>query len=175
MTRDEIISRPQQAGGNMMSESTTEAKSLEQLVGEFEQAVKEAAYSDCSPLGDPGNYYKHMELDEARAALLSNRQVLEDKELCSAIVVAVMSAKQSERDAAVLKLQKHILAIEEERDDRESECERWAKANAELAANIAKQNSAVAVLREIANAQGDCPCPAHEFARDWLERHGEAP
>ena len=45
--------------------------SIEDLVDEFEAAVKDAAYSDCSPMGDPGNYYKHMERDEARKALMA--------------------------------------------------------------------------------------------------------
>ena len=45
--------------------------SIEDLVDAFEVAVKDAAYSDCFPMGDPGNYYKHMERDEARKALMA--------------------------------------------------------------------------------------------------------
>ena len=63
--------------------------------------------------------------------------ILEDKALVSAVIVAVMSCKQSERDDAVRKLQKHILAVEAERDAREAECERWAKGNADLARIVA--------------------------------------
>ena len=45
--------------------------SIEDLVDEFEAAVKDAAYSDCAPMDDPGNYYKHKERDEARKALMA--------------------------------------------------------------------------------------------------------
>ena len=45
--------------------------SIETLLGDFELAVRNAAYSDCSPLGDPGGYYKHLERDEAWSALLA--------------------------------------------------------------------------------------------------------
>ena len=65
------------------------------------------------------------------------RCVLTDKELTSAVITAVMSGNQSERDAAVLKLQGHILRVEEERDQREAECERWAQGNTELARVVA--------------------------------------
>lgn len=51
--------------------TTGAGASVESLLDDFEAAVKEAAYSDCSPMGDPGNYYKHMERDESRKALLS--------------------------------------------------------------------------------------------------------
>ena len=53
---------------------------------------------------------------DARIAELERGEILTDKELMAAVIVAVMSAKQSERDEAVRKLQKHILAVEAERD-----------------------------------------------------------
>ena len=56
---------PLAAKGSEMNDS------IEDLVDAFEVAVKDAAYSDCSPMGDPGNYYKHMERDEARKALMA--------------------------------------------------------------------------------------------------------
>jgi hypothetical protein len=48
---------------------TTEP-SIEDLVDAFEVAVKDAAYSDSHPMGDPGNHYKHMERDEALTTLM---------------------------------------------------------------------------------------------------------
>lgn len=68
------------------------------------------------------------EMDAARAELAKARtgQILTDKDLLSAVITAVMSGKQAERDEAVRKLQRHILRVEEERDQREAECERWA-------------------------------------------------
>ena len=79
------------------------------------------------------------ELVEARAELAKARtgQILTDKDLLSAVITAVMSGKQAERDEAVRKLQRHILRVEEERDQREAECERWAKGNSDLARIIA--------------------------------------
>jgi len=50
--------------------------------------------------------------------------ILTDKELLSAVIAAVMSGKQSERDDACRKLQGHIVAVETERDAREAECEK---------------------------------------------------
>jgi chromosome segregation ATPase len=49
--------------------------------------------------------------------------VLEEKEQAAAIITCVMSEKQWERDDAARKIQRHILAIEAERDAREAECE----------------------------------------------------
>ena len=49
--------------------------------------------------------------------------VLGDKELMSAVITAVMSSHQAERNEACRKLQRHIIAVEKERDDRETECE----------------------------------------------------
>ena len=49
--------------------------------------------------------------------------VLDEKEQAAAIITCVMSEKQWERDDAARKIQRHILAIEAERDAREAECE----------------------------------------------------
>lgn len=76
------------------------------------------------------------QLEEARAG-----RILTDKELSSAVITAVMSGEQAKRDEAVRKLQRHILRVEEERDQREAECERWAKGNADLARIIATSNA----------------------------------
>jgi hypothetical protein len=67
------------------------------------------------------------ELDEMKRG-----HILGDKELISAVITAVMSNKQGDRDDAVRALQKHIVAVERERDDREAECERRAAEVAEL-------------------------------------------
>lgn len=50
---------------------STNVRSIEDLLDDFEEAVKQAAYSDSHPMGDPGNYYKHMERDEAHKALMA--------------------------------------------------------------------------------------------------------
>lgn len=49
--------------------------------------------------------------------------VLDEKEQAAAIITCVMSDKQWERDDAARKIQRHILAVEAERDAREAECE----------------------------------------------------
>lgn len=49
----------------------TNVRSIEDLLDDFEEAVKQAAYSDSHPMGDPGNHYKHMERDEAHKALMA--------------------------------------------------------------------------------------------------------
>jgi regulator of replication initiation timing len=50
--------------------------------------------------------------------------ILTSKEILSAVITAVMSNKQSDRDDACRLIQGHILAVEAERDAREEECER---------------------------------------------------
>lgn len=47
------------------------SNSIEDLVDAFEDAVKEAAYSDCCSMVDAGNYYRHKDRDEARKALMA--------------------------------------------------------------------------------------------------------
>ena len=66
------------------------------------------------------------QLAEAQAKVeeLSVGHILTDKELMSAVITAVMSGKQADRDEACRKLQYHIMAVETERDAREAECER---------------------------------------------------
>ena len=48
----------------------TTDRSIEELVDDFEAAVKAAAFADADPLGDPGRYHKHMERDEALTDLM---------------------------------------------------------------------------------------------------------
>lgn len=55
----------------MNTSGSTNVRSIEDLLDDFEEAVKQAAYSDSHPMGDPGNYYKHMERDEAHKALMA--------------------------------------------------------------------------------------------------------
>jgi hypothetical protein len=52
--------------------------------------------------------------------------VLTDKDIMSAVITCVMNDKQFVRNEACLKLQRHINAVEEERDALEAECERRA-------------------------------------------------
>lgn len=54
---------------------------------------------------------------------LAENPILSDKDLVAAVITVVMNGQQSERDKACLKIQKHIMAVENERDARESECE----------------------------------------------------
>jgi hypothetical protein len=51
---------------------------LSDSISEFEHAVKEAAYSDCSPMGDPGRWHKHEEVDQARNYLTARIAALEN-------------------------------------------------------------------------------------------------
>ena len=83
--------------------------------------------------------------EEARAELSKVRagQILTQKDLCSAVITVVMSDKQAHRNEAAIKLQRHILRVEEERDQREAECERWAKVNSDLARKIATATSTI--------------------------------
>ena len=69
---------------------------------------------------------------------------LESKEILSAVITAVMSGKQAERDDACKKLQGHILSVEAERDAREAECERLYAECVALRASLIK---AVDVIR----------------------------
>lgn len=76
-------------------------RSIEDLVDEFETAVKTAAYSDSDPLGDPGNYHKHMERDEALTDLM--RAI---NNLRSALTDAQEIARRG--DDIILKLEKTL-------------------------------------------------------------------
>lgn len=93
------------------------------------------------------------QVDEIRGSVI----VLDDKELVSSIITAVMSNNQSERDGAVLKIQRHILRVEEERDEREAEAERRATENDALRA---RAEAAEALLREGNKYQMHVACPA---------------
>ena len=58
-----------------------------------------------------------------RIAELERGEILTYKELMSAIVTAVMSGVQSDRNEALRKVQRHIIRVEKERDDLETQCE----------------------------------------------------
>ena len=60
--------------------------------------------------------------------VIQSGEILTKKDLMLAVTTAVMSSKQADRDDACRKLQRHIVAVEHERDDREAECERLAGA-----------------------------------------------
>jgi len=62
-----------------------------------------------------------------RNAELERGEILTDKELVGAVIECVMSVTQSNRDLHCRKLQRHILAVEAERDAREAECESLAR------------------------------------------------
>lgn len=64
--------------------------------------------------------------------------ILTDKELCSAIITCVMSGKQVDRDSSMRAIQRHILRVEQERDDREAECKTHSEWRA-LAENLLSQ------------------------------------
>lgn len=68
-------------------------ESVDELINAFEHAVQDAAYSDSHPMGDPGNYYKHCERDEARKALLTEIARLKRT------LVAVETAREIEHRA----------------------------------------------------------------------------
>lgn len=58
-----------------------------------------------------------IERDGARIAELERGEILTNKELVSAIVTAAMSKVQSDRDDALRKVQRHIIRVEQERDE----------------------------------------------------------
>lgn len=61
-----------------------------------------------------------------RIAELERGEILTDKELMSAIITAVMSGVQSDRDDALRKVQRHIIRVEKDLDDLETQCEHMA-------------------------------------------------
>lgn len=86
--------------------------------------------------------------------------VLGEKEQAAAIITCVMSGKQWERDDAARKIQRHILAIEAERDAREAECEalsdRAHMAEHALTASEKRNEEAVRLLRAVGNGGVFC-------------------
>lgn len=84
-------------------------------------AASSAAFDLC------GEIAAAIESLQARVAAaedaLASDPVLTDKDLCAAVIVCVMSGEQARRDEACLKLQRHISAVERERDCLETECE----------------------------------------------------
>jgi septal ring factor EnvC (AmiA/AmiB activator) len=85
-----------------------------------------------------------------RVAELERGEILTDKELVGAVIECVMSTTQSHRDDNCRKLQRHILRVEEERNERETECERRAAENLALAARVKElAASLLSAIKEI--------------------------
>lgn len=55
----------------------SEAQSIETLVDDYQRAISDACYSDCSPMFDPGRHCKYEEADQARAALVAHYDALQ--------------------------------------------------------------------------------------------------
>ena len=87
-----------------------------------------------------------IERDGARIAELERGEILADKELMSAIITAVMSSVQSDRDDALRKVQRHIIRVEQERDEREAECEHTSEHRALAERRIVELEAEVARL-----------------------------
>lgn len=106
---------------------------------------------------------------EQRNSELERGEILTDKDLLSSVITAVMSGKQSERDDACRKLQRHIIAVEDERDNREAECERLSADNLSLnerlgvcAIQLALSERKIRTLAVTDNEDVDdqyCTCP----------------
>lgn len=77
---------------------------LSDAIYAFEQAVKNAAYSDSSPLYDPGNHYKHEEVDQARGELITciNRAIGEDAKRIDKLATMALRQKVSIVDTGVI-------------------------------------------------------------------------
>ena len=88
-----------------------------------------------------------IERDGARIAELERGEILTNKELVSAIVTAVMSKVQSDRDDALRKVQRHIIRVEQERDEREAECEHTSEHRALAERRIVELEAEVERLR----------------------------
>ena len=113
-------------------------------------AASSAAFDLC------GEIAAAIESLQARVAAaedaLASDPVLTDKDLCAAVIVCVMSGEQARRDEACLKLQRHISAVERERDCLETECEhlsdRAHMAEHELSARRSENDALRAKLAE---------------------------
>lgn len=79
-----------------------------------------------------------IERDGARIAELERGEILTNKELVSAIVTAVMSKVQSDRDDALRKVQRHIIRVEQERDERSEHRALAERRIVELEAEVAR-------------------------------------
>ena len=82
-----------------------------------------------------------------RIAELERGEILTDKELMSAIITAVMSGVQSDRNDALRKVQRHIIRVEQERDEREAECEHTSEHRALAERRIVELEAEVERLR----------------------------
>jgi D-alanyl-D-alanine carboxypeptidase len=109
------------------------ADAIEALVAERDAQLKwkEDALLQCAKRQCAKRDARITELEQ-RNAELERGEILTDKDLLSSVITAVMSGKQSERDDSCRKLQRHILAVEDERDNREAECERLSADNLSL-------------------------------------------
>lgn len=99
-----------------------------------------------------------------RIAELERGEILTDKELMSAIITAVMSGVQSDRNDALRKVQRHIIRVEKERDDLETQCEHIADHRALAEWRVAELEAEVKRLIE----QRDGPlyrCPQCDHLR----------
>lgn len=105
-----------------------------------------------------------VERDRARIAELERGEILADKELMSAIITAVMSSVQSDRNDALRKVQRHIIRVEKERDDIEAQCEHIEDYRALAESRIVELEAEVARL----TAERDGPlyrCPQCDHLR----------
>jgi hypothetical protein len=82
-----------------------------------------------------------------RIAELERGEILTDKELLSAIITGVMSSSQSDRNDALRKVQRHIIRVEQERDERETECEHTSEHRALAEARVVELEDEVARRR----------------------------
>ena len=144
VTRDDIIQMAQECGILMRShEHQEEPTKLERFAALVAAAEREA----CK---------KQVESLENRIAELERGEILTDKELVGAVIQCVMSVTQSNRDLHCRKLQRHIIAVENERDAREEECERADKLIVSLRKQIAAEREACAkVCDGWTHADGD--------------------
>ena len=82
-----------------------------------------------------------------RIAELERGEILTDKELLSAIITGVMSSSQSDRNDALRKVQRHIIRVEQERDELETECEHTSEHRALAEARVVELEDEVARRR----------------------------
>ena len=146
------------------------ADAIEALVVERDALLKwkEDALLQCAKRQCAKRDARITELEQ-RNAELERGEILTDKDLLSSVITAVMSGKQSERDDSCRKLQRHILAVEDERDNREAECERLSADNLSLnerlgvwAIQLALSERKISTLAVTDNEDEDdqyCTCP----------------
>ena len=149
MTRDDIIRMAREAGGTVMQPydygATPDRMILRyEVLERFAALVAAHEREACK---------KQVESLENRIAELERGEILTDKELVGAVIQCVMSVTQSNRDLHCRKLQRHIIAVENERDAREEECERADKLIVSLRKQIAAEREACAKVCDSLEAQ----------------------